>query len=87
MTWRAVSGRPHPHLAAAVSPAQPYNRGLHTFTFQLNVSAFYGIGGLFGGCLWGVSGVLAGIRGWSGCVFVSETAQVELKSGRVQDLP
>jgi len=24
-----------------------------------------------------------GVRGWLGCVFVSETAQVELRSGRV----
>ena len=29
-------------------------RGLHSFTFQLNVSAFCGTGGAFRGCLGGV---------------------------------
>ena len=51
-------------------------KGLHSFTFQLNVSTFCGIGGAFRGRL----GVF---RGCLGCVAVSETAQVELRSGRV----
>jgi len=57
-------------------------RGLHSFTFQLNVSAFCGIGGAFRGCLglgFEVEGVLGGVRVY----IASETAQVELKSGRV----
>ena len=58
-------------------------RGLHSFIFQLNVSAFCGIGSAFRDCLGGVSGVSGGIRGCLRCVFVSETAQVELRSGRV----
>ena len=58
-------------------------RGLHSFTFQLNVSAFCGIGGAFRGSFRGCSGVLGGMRGCAGWVFLSETAQVELKSGRV----
>ena len=32
-------------------------RGLHSSTFQLNVSAFYGIGGAFRVYLWGVTQV------------------------------
>jgi hypothetical protein len=31
-------------------------RGLHSFTFQLNLSAFCGIGGAYRGCGWGVRG-------------------------------
>jgi len=40
----------------AVHVANPAARGLHSFTFQLNVSAFCGIGGVLRGCLGGVSG-------------------------------
>ena len=54
-------------------------RGLHWSTFTLNVSAFYGIGSAFRGCLRSVYEVLGGIMVY----FMSETAQVELKSGRV----
>jgi len=54
-------------------------RGLHSFTSQLNLSAFYGIGGACRGCVARVKGCL-----WcAGCVCVSDTAQVELKSERV----
>jgi len=41
---RAVAGRHH----AAQGVRLP-GWGLHSFTFQLNVSAFYGIGGAFRG--------------------------------------
>ena len=61
-------------------------RGLHSSTFRLNVSSLCGIRGAFRGCLGGVYGVLWGIRGYQGAsrvCFVSETAQVELKRGRV----
>ena len=65
--------------------AVPLGRGLHSSTFQLNVSALggtMGIAGMFRECL---------RRGWSGCLLVGiqgmccmpETAQVELRSGRV----
>jgi len=60
-------------------------RGLHASAYFLNVSAlYYGIRGDFiRDCLRGVQEVLRGIRECLGCVCVSETAQVELKSGRV----
>jgi len=54
-------------------------RGLHSFAFQLNLSAFCGIGGACRGCSRGVRGC----QGVSRLFFVSETAPVELKSGRV----
>jgi len=39
----------------------PGGRGLYTFTFQLNVSAFCGIGGARKGCVARVKGVLGGV--------------------------
>jgi hypothetical protein len=79
--------KPLPRGAPPALPActslPPPTRGLHSSTFRLNVSAFCGIRGciyeLFFGCL-------AGGRGHQGVFrvyFVSETAQVEMKSGRV----
>jgi len=57
--------------------AAPALRGLHSFNFQLNVSAFYVRGGAFRGYLGAVYEVSSwGVRGCLGCVFVSETAQV-----------
>ena len=59
---------------------------MHSFTSQLNLSAFYGIGGAYRGYVARVVGVLGGCRGCLGCVgcfCVSDTAQVELKSERV----
>ena len=50
-----------------------YGRGLHSFTLQLKLSAFCGYRG----------GMEAVCRGCQGCACVSETAQVELRSGRV----
>jgi len=58
-------------------------RGLHSSTFQLNVSALCGIGVAFRGCPGGVEGVSGAVRWYLGCVISSETAQVVLKSGRV----
>jgi len=57
----------------------PTARGLHSSTIQLNVSAFCRIGGALMGRLGGIRGC----QGMSRVYFVSETAQVELKSGRV----
>ena len=54
-------------------------RDLHSSTFPLNVSAFCGIGGACRGHLGGVYEASVGIRGYFG----SETAQIELISGRV----
>jgi hypothetical protein len=61
----------------------PVSRVLHSFTVKLNVSAFCGIGGVSRGSLWGDWGMLGGIRACLGCAFVSETAQVVLRIGRM----
>jgi hypothetical protein len=62
-------------------------RGLQSSTFQLNVSTFYGIGGALRGCfrgnLRGIQ-VVSGVNRWDvGYTFLSETAQLELQTGRV----
>jgi hypothetical protein len=41
--------------------------GAYTRSLQLNVSAFYGIGDAFRGCVGGVSGVSGSQRGCVGC--------------------
>jgi len=71
-----------------VTEARPaaVSRGLHSSTFQLKLSALYGIGGARRGCVARVKGELGGVRGCFGCVgcfLSSDTAQVELSSGRV----
>jgi hypothetical protein len=70
-------------VSIAVMASAPVARGLHSSTFQLNVSAFCGTGSASKDCLGAVSGVSGGITECAGCVFVSETAQVKLKSGRL----
>ena len=64
--------------ARAVQRGTP-GRGLHSSTFRLNISAYWGIGGAFEGCLGGVRSV----RGVFKVYFVSESSQAQLKSGRV----
>jgi hypothetical protein len=54
-------------------------RGLHSSTVQLNLSALYGIGGARRGLR---SPCCGGVRRCVGCFLVSETAQVEVRSGR-----
>jgi len=49
-----------PPLSASTTPDF---RGLLSFTFQLNVSAFYGIGGAFTGYAGGVYVVSEAVRG------------------------
>jgi len=49
-------------------PVWRAGRGSHSFTFQLNVSAFCEIGGAFRGCLGGVWEASGGIRGCLGCI-------------------
>ena len=51
--------------------------------FSSNVSVFCGIGGAFRRGLGEVIGVSGGLREHSGCVFVANTVEVELRSGRV----
>ena len=46
--------RPRQAHAQALPRHVPHLRGLHSFTFQLNVSASCGIGGASGGCLGGL---------------------------------
>ena len=56
--------------------------GLHSSTFRLNLSAFCGIG-VHSGVVQGGVGVRE-VCGVFRVYFVSETAQVELRSGRVE---
>ena len=51
-----------PTWVPSSSASLPATRGLHSFTFQLNVSAFYGIRGVFRGC----EGCLEDVRGYWG---------------------
>jgi len=51
----------------AVFSAAVAGRGLHSSSFRLNVSGFFGIGVEFKGYLEGVDGVLGGITGCLGC--------------------
>jgi hypothetical protein len=41
----------------------PASRGIHSFIFQLNLSALYGIGGARRGCVARVEGVSGGAQG------------------------
>jgi len=77
---RGANGRGCPPLFLA--PMEGLGRGLHTSTFQLNLSAVHGIGGARRGCVARVKGVSGGVQ-VVGCILVSDTAQVELRSGRV----
>jgi len=70
--------------AAAVDESRgPPGRGLNSFTSQINLSAFYGIGGARRSCVARVKGVFRGVQGVKGVMCVSDTAQVELKRERV----
>ena len=62
---------------------QAAGRGLHSSTFQLNVSASHGIESVLRGCFGGVEEVLWGIKWVFRVYWVYEMAQVVLKSGRV----
>jgi len=74
VTWRAVSARPfmqgvgvgHYSICFTNVGGALQIRGLHSSTYQLNVSASCGIGGACRGCLGGVSrckGALRGVQG------------------------
>jgi len=58
-------------------------RGLRSFASQLNLSDVYGIGGARSGCVARVQAGVRGCQGCTGCFYVSDAAQVELKSERV----
>jgi hypothetical protein len=69
---------------AEVTVLQPQHRGLHSSTFQLNLSALYGIGDVRRGCVARVGeGSVWGCSGCVGCLVVSDTAEVELRNGLV----
>jgi hypothetical protein len=72
-----------PTAPSAIPAAHAPGRGLHSSTFRHNLSAASGIGDAPRGCSGVVQGLTKGIRGCSGCVFVSTSAQAELKSERV----
>ena len=58
-----------------------FGRGLHSSTFRLNLSAFWGIGVRIGVVRGWLGGVIGGIEQHQGVLrvyFVSETAQVQL---------
>ena len=48
---------------ASVTNDMKLGKGLHSSTFQLNVSSLYGIGGARRGCVARVMGVLGGVQG------------------------
>jgi len=48
-------------MMVPVTAARPAFRGLHSSTFQLNLSAFHGIGGARRDCVAHVKGVLGGV--------------------------
>ena len=68
-------------LDTMMSPSERHSsgKGLHSFTFQLSLSAFCRMGDAIRGCLGGVRGNKGVFRVY----FMSETAQVELTGGRV----
>jgi hypothetical protein len=75
-----------PTLTTAAFLGPVASSGLHSFTSQLNVSAFCGIRGALRVCFGAILRVFRGCRGMlrvSRVYFVSDTAQVHLKSGRV----
>jgi hypothetical protein len=69
---------PHSRLATCA----PISRGLHPSTFRLNVSASVERG-VHVGFVQGVFRIARGDYGVFSVYVVSETAQVELKGGRV----
>jgi len=60
----------------------PLGRGLHSSTFQLNLGTLNGIAGARRGCVSRMKGVIGGV-GCAGCFLATDTAQVEVRSGRV----
>jgi len=81
VTWRrSISARCAARVASACWPAA---RGLHSFTFQLNMSAFCETGGVFRGCL----GVSRGIKGCPGCILCQKRLRLSSKQDECKPLP
>jgi hypothetical protein len=70
-------------LRFSLQPRPQAGAYLHSSTSQLHLSALSGIGGAHRDCAAQVEGVVGGVSGCAGCAFVTETAHVELRSGRV----
>jgi hypothetical protein len=68
---------------AALETEQQAGAYLHSFTFQLNLSALYVTGGVHKGVCSPRQGGFRGCLGCVGCFLVTDTARVELRSGRV----
>jgi len=81
--WVVAAAAVHTAVRGVHGAVPVSGRGLHSSTFRLNLSAFCAIGGAFRGSLVGGYRVLAGCKGVSRVQFVSETAKVEPRSGRV----
>jgi len=70
-----------PSVSASSPSAGAYTRPLFGSTYALSVGQgvhLGGVSGVFGGCLGGIGGCEGVLRVYC----VSETAQIELKSGR-----
>ena len=60
--WGGGVGGMAGRVASRVPPVGAVGgRGIHSFTFKLNLSAWYGIGGARRGCVSRVKGVLGGV--------------------------
>jgi len=73
-----LTASPPASASASASPSpsgffgvcmSPTTRGLHSLTSQLNLSAFYGMGGARRGCIARIKGVLGVVQG----VFLCQT--------------
>ena len=70
-------------LGLAVVGCRVFGRGLHSSTFQLNLSAFSGIGGAFRGCLRGVQGV---VKGYSGLILCQKRLRLSCEMDEYKPL-
>jgi len=75
------------HAVRGVQRARPEARGLHSSTFQLNVSAFYSIGGALRGCLGSVLVVVGDYRGYLGCILCQKRLRLSLEVDECEPLP
>jgi len=74
-------------LAASATVMKPRLRGLHSFTFQLNVSALCEIGGAFRRCSGGVLGVVGGMTGYLECILCEKRLRLSRKVDECKPLP
>jgi hypothetical protein len=83
---RHMSWNPTGSCAPAPTAAPPA-RGLHSSTFQLNLSAFCGIGVAFRGCFEGVWGVIGDAKGYFGCISCQKWLILSWKLDECKPLP